>query len=345
MTENTRRLAAVEHVDHIRPIDGADAIEVARVRGWDVVVGKGQFRPGDLAVYIEVDSFLPLADARFAFLGARGTRTDERGVEGHVLKTAKLRGQYSQGILFSIEDFPEVLASPVGGGITELLGITKWDPALPAHLAGVARGPLPSWIARTDEERVQNVPGLLDVALPGGWIATEKIDGTSLTAYIDGDLEGVCSRNLDLIETDGNSLWRAAREHNLHAALRTYFPNVRAVVQGELFGPNIQGNPLQMRELSFRAFTVQVAGVELPRTQWPLALRAIAVPLHELPFPSSIEEALSQADAVRSKITFGLPVEGIVWRGAETARSVVDGVSTRASFKAISNRYLMKHDR
>ena len=103
-----RRLATIETIASISPIPQAEAIVRARVRGWDVVVKKDEFLPGDTCVYFEVDSMLDVSDPRFEFLAPRGVRVDENGREFHVLKTARLRGQYSQGLVVSTELFPEL---------------------------------------------------------------------------------------------------------------------------------------------------------------------------------------------------------------------------------------------
>lgn len=344
MTTIERRLATVETITAIRPIPGADAIEVARVRGWDVVVRRDEFAVGDAIIYVEVDAFLPTADERFAFLAPRGERVFD-GVTGHVVKTAKLRGQISQGIIFplSILDTP----AEVGDDVTDQLGIVKYDPPLPASLAGVARGPLPAFVHRTDEERIQNADWLLSASPMYGWVATEKIDGTSTSFYLtaDGDA-GVCSRNLDLIDTPSSAQWQMARQLDIHTKLADLFAGHNAAVQGELFGPGIQGNPLGVDTVQFRAFTLLFDDYEVPRIYWPAWLVDIAVPVHELPVPTSIEEAIAQADAARSLVTPGKPIEGLVWRSSVLEKfTVSDDVTVRASVKVISSKCLLKHDR
>src|SRR5262245_53917451 len=93
-----RKLVTLEKIAALEPIPGADAIDAATVRGWTVVVKKREFQLGEDVVYFEIDSFLPLDDERFAFLEPRGSKTVE-GVRGHVLKTVRLRGVYSQGLV------------------------------------------------------------------------------------------------------------------------------------------------------------------------------------------------------------------------------------------------------
>ncbi|WP_159599448.1 RNA ligase (ATP) [Agromyces humi] len=341
----TRALATIAEIIEVAPIPDADAIERVRVRGWDVVVKKGEFRPGDLCVYIEVDSHLDVTDPRFAFLAPRGTRTTLEGFTGHVLKTAKLRGQYSQGIVFPVAEFPEVAGYAAGDDVTDVLGIVKWEPPIPAALAGLARGAFPSGIAQTDEERIQNL-ALILTARDHDWIPTEKVDGTSMTAFIEPDYDGIAGRNWDLQFAENHSMWKLAFEHDLHGALRRAYPDAtKAAVQGELFGAGVQGNPLKLNEARFAAFTVQVDGVEIPRGEWPAEVAALSVPVYDLPYPATVDEALAQVEGLKSLIAPDRAAEGIVWRAADTAQVKAGDYYVRASWKAISNRYAMKNDR
>jgi RNA ligase (TIGR02306 family) len=210
------------------------------------------------------------------------------------------------------------------------------------------------WIPVTDEERVQNVPEILSV---GGvqWVATEKIDGTSTNVYVDptvrgdsgeGALHGVCTRNYDLLPSDG-TLWQLARRHDLHARLAGSFPDLRVALQGETYGESVQGNPLKLRGQHFAAFTLRVDGEEIPRDRWPGWVVELAVPvLDDLPFPASLDAALAAVERLSSAVSPGRPAEGVVWRARDRATvTLPDGQALRASFKVVSNRYLMKHDR
>lgn len=344
-----RALATIETIASLRDIPDADAIVCARIRGWDVVVKRGEFEVGDRCVYFEVDSLLDVTDERFAFLAPRGVRTDTEGRSGHVLKTARLRGQYSQGLALPVAVFPEVEDLPVGSDVTAALNVVKWDPPIPASIAGQVRGMLPSWIPVTDEERIQNLTDILDATGVERWTATEKIDGTSTSVYVDpvSDLVGVCSRNLDLLPNDANTLWRMAAKHDLHARLAEAFPDSRVVVQGETYGEGIQGNPLKVRGQHFAAFTLRVDGAEVPRSQWPAWLLALSVPERpEFTFPVTLEEALAQVETLKSAIAPERAAEGLVWRGADHAMvTLPNGRIERASFKVISRRYLLKFDR
>ncbi len=198
----TRALATVEQVVEVRSHDNADALELVGVRGWQVVSKLGEFQRGDTVIYFEIDTMLDVADPRFEFLAPRGVRTDVRDdFAGHVLKTVKLRGEISQGLVLPAADFVAEIGADVEAGtdVTEALGLRKWDPPLPAALSGQAIGQRPAEVPKTDAERIQNFD-LADLPTTG-WVASEKVDGAS-TSYLlerDGSLR-VCTRNLELEE-------------------------------------------------------------------------------------------------------------------------------------------------
>ena len=102
-----RKLATVRVIDAIRPIPDADAIECAIVGGWTVVVKRGEFAPGDIAVYCEIDSWIPTELAPFLSKGQEPREYE--GVKGERLRTIRLRGTTSQGLLLKIEDVFKVV--------------------------------------------------------------------------------------------------------------------------------------------------------------------------------------------------------------------------------------------
>lgn len=110
-----RKLAHIEQVHNIRPIPGADRIEQVNVLGWNVIVKKGEFKEGDLCIYVEIDSKMPADDARFEFLAGKDFK----------IKTQKMRGVISQGIVFHLGAFPEIKNPKIGDDVTDVLHITK----------------------------------------------------------------------------------------------------------------------------------------------------------------------------------------------------------------------------
>ena len=156
-----RKLASIQRIWKTEPIEGADRIELAYVLGWQCVVNKGQFRPMDLAVYFEIDSFLPLRP-ECEFLRASSYKESELLGEGFRLKTQKFRGQVSQGLLLPISQFPEIPeGTELAADVTELLGVRKWTTEERATTGGTVIGDLPRSIPHTDETRVQAAPDLI----------------------------------------------------------------------------------------------------------------------------------------------------------------------------------------
>lgn len=348
-----RKLATVETVTRVDPIAGADRVAAATVRGWTVVVAKTDFSPGDRCVFFEIDSFLPVEDdERFAFLASRGVRENAEGLRGYPLRTARIRGAYSQGLILPIALFPGFADLPDGADVTARCGVTLWQPPVPAHLAGQVAGPWPGWLSRTDEERAQNTPELLraaydDAVAGNAWLVHEKIDGSSMSAFLDDDGElCVGSRNLNLVETPRNTLWALARRYNLRDLMRA--DNIDAV-QGEAYGEGIQGNPLRRRGQELAVFDVWRDRRRLPRAEWPGWAHNLSVPrrpeYEQADLYTHVDTLLAAVDGIRSLIA-DLPAEGVVIRPADTTHITVAGEGQmKASFKAISNRYLLKHDR
>ena len=276
-----RKLASIRRISDIQPIEGADMIELAIVDGWKVVVAKNVgHRINDLVVYCEIDSFLPIRE-EFEFL--RKSSFKKMGdQEGFRLKTIRLRGQVSQGLILPLSVLFEgygyrvsetllnenvalepnrTVISPsdmielvIGNDLTEVLGIVKYEPPIPAELAGKVKGLFPSFIRKTDEERIQNLASEYEEMKKHTYYETEKLDGSSATFYYNNGEFGVCSRNLELLETEGNTFWKIARELDLENKLKEYGINLS--VQGELIGEGIQGNPYKIKGQTVRFFNL-----------------------------------------------------------------------------------------
>lgn len=152
-----RVLASVEVIKDIKPIEGADKICSYKVKGWNVVDSIDKYKIGDFVVYCEVDSFIPNTVA--PFLSKDKEPKEYNGIKGERLRTIKLRGTISQGLLLPIDilnghmDYEDYIHLKVGDNVTENLGIQKYEPQIPACLSGVAKGVFPSFIPKTDAER------------------------------------------------------------------------------------------------------------------------------------------------------------------------------------------------
>ncbi len=333
----TRKMATVRKISELRPIEGADAIEAAVVGGWTVVVKRGEYKAGDLAIYCEIDSWIPHDLAPFL---SKGNEPREfNGVKGERLRTVKLRGQVSQGLLL-----PTVGQTPLkgeGDDLTEFLGIQKWEAPIPAQLAGDVEGPFPSFVPKTDQERIQNLTEEFKAwqATDMRWEITEKLDGSSMTVYFKDGKFGVCSRNWALKETEGNSLWAQARRYNLEDVL---IREGNFAVQGELIGEGIQGNPYKIKGQDFYVYDVfdineqrylspaeRIAFVERNGLKH-VPVIAYSAEFYDTLGIQSVEHILKFAEA-KSKLNEGFEREGLVFKH--------NGL---VSFKAISNKFLLK---
>ena len=218
------------------------------------MVKKDDYKVGDVAIYLEIDSWIPHELAPFLSKGQEPR--EYNGVKGERLRTVKLRGQVSQGLLLPID---LTFFRDPGTNVTETLGIQKWEPPIPAQLQGMMKGNFPHFIPKTDQERCQNLrKEIFETHKDETYEVTTKLDGSSMTVYVkNGDI-GVCSRNIDLIETEGNSFWKAARDQNLIEALQGYCEDMAMdlAIQGELIGEGIQGNPEKLKGQRFFMFDV-----------------------------------------------------------------------------------------
>jgi RNA ligase (TIGR02306 family) len=213
-------MARVVRIDAINPIEGADQIEVAQIGGWKVVVKKGEYTAGSLAVYCEIDSFIPHSIAPFLTKPGQFPKVYNE-VEGQRLRTIRLRGQISQGLLLSmsVRGSDGLVVGALfteGDDVTDFLGIQKWEPPQEFRAAN-AKGSFPYFIPKTDQERIQNLSRSLEKwnAENHQWQVTEKIDGSSMTVfYKDGEV-GVCSRNLELKDDGTSTFWETAKSEGL----------------------------------------------------------------------------------------------------------------------------------
>ena len=350
-----RRLATIRRIDAINAIEGADAIEVATVGGWKVVTKKGEYNAGDLAVYFEIDSWIPHELAPFLSNGKEPREFE--GVKGERLRTIRLRGTCSQGLLLPISEIDKHLWNSdcwnEDDDLTEYLGILKYERPLPTQLAGVARGNFPSFIPKTDEERIQNLKKNLEIWKEKGleFEVTEKLDGSSMTVYItraeDENGEqiskfGVCSRNLDLKDTEGNSFWEAAKKYDLESKMQMLYEkyDFNCAIQGELVGEGIQGNKYKLTGRDFYVFRMYHIGLgqyldSETVKMWCEMLGLKQVPgLGYMKLDGQTIESLLEAAEGKSMLNHKTEREGLVFKSI---------ANPDISFKAISNKFLIKN--
>ena len=353
-----RKLASLQIISDIQPIEGADMIELAIVNGWKVVVGKSVgHQIGNMVVYCEIDSFLPVRE-EFEFL--RKTSFKKMGTdEGFRLKTIRLRGQISQGLILPMSVFGDFAWTAYEGlDVTERLGIVKYEPPMPAQLSGVAKGYFPSFLRKTDEERIQNLVKDYSDMKDKTYYVTEKLDGSSATYYMKDGEFGVCSRNLELAEPeefvegmimceDGierprqqNTFWKVAQEMKIKESLEKACKelNRNLSIQGELIGEGIQGNPYKIKGQTLRLYNVfdidnqEYFGLPMFLSTAEHILNIPTVPILATDFvlPETIDELIKYADG-KSVLNNKTDREGVVIRTLDR----------KFSFKAISNIFLL----
>lgn len=380
-----RELAYVVKVDEIRPIEGADRVEVAIVNGWHIMVRKDQFKPGDLAVYFEIDSKVP-AEEPFMFLEPKHFKIKtQKYFKGTVI---------SQGLLMSFEDFGwEKDAYKLGDFLTQKLKVTyaveednarkassvdKYKKMAQRHGKLFSHQPFrwlmrrtwgkkilflffgktsdkktgwPAWVAKTDEERVENMPWIFDNKSP--FVATEKIDGTSTTFTMKRGKFGkndfyVCSRNVVFDKPDKNCFYdtnvyiEMAEKYDIEKILESILtddPTLDWVtLQGETYGAGIQKRDYGLKEHRFAGFNF----ITSKEGRWDSVRAAKFMAQYNIPWvpildenyilPDTIEELRAFSHNEGSRID-GVIKEGIVFRSQDGSMS----------FKCVDPEFLMKY--
>ena len=389
-----RKLVTFRTIDNITPIDGADKIECLHIGGWTIAEQKGKFYVGQRVFFFEEDSMLPLDHNYFKSLAKHGI-TKRDGKEYFRIRAIKLRGQVSQGLVFPYDIFsinwksewdndleiprgdspyydPDDCTSKAleiennGGDYSDYFGVIKYEPPIKFDMSGAKLLPFPNDIPSTDQERIQNFePDSLNeiIANREEYIATEKLDGTSITIFAKIDKNGVlrtgvCSHTYEIDYSESNSYWKAANkpsigyneevmspyEYLICKCLETVRKNDAPtqtpfyVLQGELIGEKIQKNPLGVKGQIIKFFDLIVNGVKQNLHQiqdnYP-ELASAWVPIIPDLLPATMEDIVKQPNGIKTRLpeaTTQSQIEGIVWRYSW------DG---NKSFKAISSDYLL----
>lgn len=347
----TRKLVTVRKIDSIDPIDGADSIEKLTISGWHVVAQKGIHTAGDLIVFFEIDSFLPQEDSRFESFMKFGTRNFE-GKVGHRVKTKKLRGVYSQGVVMPLVEFPEITDVDLQADYSETLGIVKYEKQEVTGNCGDAKGTFPWFLRKSDQERLQNLYNKFsDEDREKEYVGTLKMDGSSCSVYyVTGERYedrgiGYCSRNQELkIDYETNPEQTGKFQQGvMNSGLFTKVVRLSEIygghwmIQGELVGAGIQGNFEKFGK--YQVFAYNIFDIEKQEyvdyntfKQMAEAVGLVVVP--EI-YPAQkilqkpLEEIMAMADGKGYLANYR---EGLVWKQ-------VDGTS---QWKTISNFYLNK---
>ena len=326
-----RKMATVRRIDAINPIPDADSIECAVIGGWKVVTKKGEYNPGDLAVYCEIDSWIPNELAPFL---SKGEPKEYNGIKGERLRTVRLRKQLSQGLLLPYSVVGTLWGE--GDDVSKFLNIQKWEAPVNPQLAGQVKGNFPGQIPKTDQERVQNLSKELEQYADQVFEVTEKLEGSSMTCYMIENEFGVCSRNLDLKRDENNTFWKVAIKLDIEAKLRKA-RIANTAIQGELIGPGIQGTIYNLTKHTFRVFDIydiDAGEYLLPETRKDV-VKELDIPhvpvLGYIALQANMDYLLETAEG-KSLLNDKQEREGLVYKAAQG----------QFSFKAISNKYLLK---
>lgn len=345
-----RKLASIQRIWDIIPIEGADKIELAKVLGWQCVVNKGQFEKGDLAVYFEIDSFLPIRQ-EFEFMRSSSYKKTDIMGEGFKIRTMKFRGQISQGLVLPISIFPEIPADvELNTDVSDLLGVKKWEIEEVATTGGTVIGTLPMDVPHTDETRCQAEPKLIQDFSGLEYYITTKMDGSSHSVSIDEDGFHVTGHNYEYKDDGTSSFYELVKRDNIEEKMNKYYSENGLhllTIQGELCAPGIQRNRLKLTRPEWYVFTVRINGerVGLKKMQEVCGdLGLQMVPLEEVgtDLPSkypTVESLLERADG---EYPNGGKKEGIVIRPTEPVFS--ERISASLSMKVVSNKYLLKNE-
>jgi len=343
-----RKLASIQTIKEVKDHPNADRLDIISFEsiGWVCVSQKGNYKVGDLCAYFEIDSLIPMKHEWIRFL-----QNKDKPSSPARLKTLKLRGIKSQGLAIPLSELKDtgldIEAQLDGDDLTEFLEIKKYEPVVPACLDGEVRGPRPPYTIKTDEDRVQAVPTIIDEFMGKMVYISQKVDGTSGTySYLDTDYQ-VSGRNWSYKPDDNNTYWKISKKYEIEEKLKYIHKECghNYAIQGEIAGPKIQDNLLGLTDHELFVFNVMrldtgtfLGFYEFKEFCERLELQTVPI-LYIGEFKwLSMEELIDLAD------TFNYPNghvnEGLVIRPVHEFHSELLG--GRASFKAISNDFLIK---
>ena len=354
----------VVRVDRIEEHPGADALEIAVVRGFRCVVKIGAHRAGDLVAYIPEDSIVPEALIREMRLWdedrGRGMLAGKRGDR---VKAIRLRGIVSQGLLYPVEDRAE------GDNLAAELDIVKYEPEIPVHMQGEVAN-LRGHTLSYDIESIQKFPGLLREGEEV--VFTEKLHGTWTCFGYDPSLDhpdllegGTIVTSKGASDTGLAFQWNDENASNLYvmtfraAMLDTgMWDRVRAecersgeplFILGETFGKKVQDLDYGQQGRAFRVFDMYLGPPRRGRflDYDELVERASAWGLETTPRlyrgPFSMETAEQHRDG-RTTFRGNHVREGIVIAPVRE-RECPDLPGNRVKLKFVSPKYLLRRGR
>lgn len=363
-TDKYRPLAWVEILTQIHSIDGADSIDMAKTStGNEVIVKKGEFNPGDECIYVTTDTFLP-EDNRWEFLR----------INKFKVKCKKIRGAWSDGLILPLSIIPESVKMahnaydgscmtkpllPFGPGydLTNILGVKKIpEKAIPNGSGGIffgkAAGKFPIHTPKTDEDNLAGLKPhkLLEAHKGKIFRKSIKLHGSSCSLFLVNNEFGVCSRNLQVKDSDNGLFWQAAKKYEIENKLRNFRENdpdsFDLTVQGEICGPKLNGNIYNFTEIRF--FVHNIYNVDKKQHLTQKEMVALAEKLNLEVCPGEIfvlDHTLEQLVEMVEKPSIynkSVPEEGCVFRLWDS-NEYCDIVKGRLSFKIVSRLFKEKY--
>lgn len=330
------KLASLEKIESIQPAKNSDNLVSVKLEklDWPIISKKNTHSEGDVVLYIASDTVVARAPwNEFLF-----KNENEKNVR---IKNVKLRGNPSMGIIIPLKEVITYIPKCIiGDEIGPQLGVSKYEKPIKESI--VAKGSLPWFIQKTDEDNLLSNYDLFDDIVNQSVYITKKMDGSSFTAYRYNGEFGVCSRNLELEKTDDNSFWNIAQKLQLDKKLPDGF-----YIQGELCGPKINGNRLNLTELTLFVFNVvQIIPGKVPGLLFGLfemedfcrSLNLKTVPLVSILYGIK-ESDYDYFKALASEIAYeDKPGEGIVVRPVFPDRNT-NSSTGYLSFKIINPNY------
>lgn len=304
----------------------------------------------DIAVYFEIDSYLPIRP-EFEFMRASSYKKTDIMGEGFRVRTMKFRGQISQGLLLPIDTFKELEGMlDCGQDVSEILGVKKWEIEERATTGGNIIGTLPYDVPHTDETRVQAEPELIQEFAGLRYYISTKMDGSSHSISIDEDGFHVTGHNYEYKDDDSNSFYMLVKERGwkdrMYELYKKY--NMKTfTIQGEFCAPGIQQNRLRLKRPEWYVFTIRENGnrVNLFTMQdYCTDMGMLTVPIEEIAWDlpknyPDVESLLARADG---EYPNGGNKEGIVIRPTEPVFCPL--IRASLSMKVVSNKYLLKNE-
>jgi RNA ligase (TIGR02306 family) len=240
------KLASIETILNLTPIDGADKIELATVLGWQVIVKKEEYNIGDLSIFIPIDTTIDPNRECFKFL-----KNSKNPTKRIIIKTIKIKGVYSQGLLLPISAIN--IEPSIGLDVSNLLDVQKYEKECCLETTTYFV-PFPTQIIpKTNEDNLKTNHNVIQEFKNLECYITLKMDGSSLTIIKNDTLFTVCSRNFML--DGGHIMYQFIANEGLKDKIIGLKGNY--AIQGEFCGPKVNGNKMKLKAYKWYIFTIK----------------------------------------------------------------------------------------